>query len=386
MSARQMTSIDSQANGPRIGLDAHILGSGKGGVEQCVRQLCQHLPGVAPEARLYFFIRGGYVPDWPLPSNAVFVHLPDAPLLVQRFLVLPFLARRYGLDLLHVQRICPVLTGCPVVVSVHDIFPVLHPAEHPGMRNAFVRALTGPSIKVARVVLTVSESSRADILQHYGTPPEKVRVILNGVDAPSFPAAAARESEDGGMLFVGALEPRKNLEVALRAFALFQKTRPEQRTQFTLVGGERQPGYRRRLETLTEELGLAGAVRFTGYVDDATLTGLLRGARLLVAPSRAEGFNIPPLEAMAAGTPVICSDIPVHRELFSGAVDFFPPGDAQGLAAAIGRTWSVSPAREARLAVGKKLAARLTWERNAREHWKVYSALTSAGAGRGRLS
>ncbi|GAB6037499.1 hypothetical protein JCM15519_20580 [Fundidesulfovibrio butyratiphilus] len=382
MAARHTTNVDARTNGPRIGLDAHILGSGKGGVEQCVRQLCRHLPGVAPQARFYFFIRRGYVPDWLLQPNAVFVPLPDAPLLAQRFLALPFLARRHGLDLLHVQRICPVLAGCPVVVSVHDIFPVLHPADHPGMRDAFVRALTGPSITLARLVLTVSETSRADILRRYKTPSDKVRVILNGVDP--FPALAqtVQHSGEGRMLFVGALEPRKNLEVALRAFALFRKACPEERTQFVLVGGERQPGYRRRLETLAETLGLAGSVRFAGYVDDDTLAGLLRGARLLVAPSRAEGFNIPPLEAMAAGTPVVCSDIAVHRELFSGAVEFFPPDDPAGLADAMRRTWSGSPAREARLAAGRTLAARLTWERNAREHWNVYSSLTSAGHGR----
>jgi len=364
--------------GPRIGLDAHILGSGKGGVERYVRELCRRLPGLAPQARFVFFTRRGFVPAWTPQPNAAFVTLPDAPLPVQRFLALPWLVRRHGLDLLHVQRISPLFAGCPVVLSVHDIFPVLHPGEHPGARNAFVRAMTGPSIRLARKVLTVSEAARADILARYGPSPAKVQAIHNGVDpgGPPPPGGWVHPEGPAYMLFIGALEPRKNLEVSLRAFAAFLRGGPDPSALYVLAGGERQPGCRQRLQALAGELGVAHAVRFAGYVDDEGLAGLLRGARLLVAPSRAEGFNLPPLEAMAAGVPVVCSDIPVHRELFSPAAVLFPPGDPAALAREMRRLWPDARARDALAQAGTRLAARFSWEKTAREHWEVYAALT----------
>ena len=108
-----------------------------------------------------------------------------------------------------------------------------------------------------------------------------------------------------------------------------------------------------------------------------SMTELLRGAHLLLAPSSAEGFNLPPLEAMAAGVPVLCSDIAVHQELFSSAAALFPVNDPSGLARVLSRLWPDAGAREAMRAAGECLVERYTWQASARGHWEAYASVVA---------
>lgn len=358
----------------RVGIDAHVLGKNKGGVERYLANLLELLPFVAPDLDFLVFVRRGYRPAASIPSNMRFIDLPTANPLLERSLVLPFLARRYAVDVLHVQRVAPPFPGCRVVVSIHDLLPLTNPGEHRGLNNLIVRLLTPWSARHAEKILTVSNVVRKELVGRFAVPSEKVVAIHNGVDmrmfnsAPGDPGFKKRRS----LLFVGALEPRKNVETLLRAFAAFSFIQGE--CDLRMVGAERTPGYLQSLKNLATDLGIIDHVDFLGHVTDEEYRHLLNEARILVAPSFGEGFNIPPLEAMACGVPVVCSDIAVHKELFAHSARLFEVMSPDALAHVLEGLWNDETEWNRLRRLGLEQATRFTWERTAELTAAAYRA------------
>jgi glycosyltransferase involved in cell wall biosynthesis len=208
---------------------------------------------------------------------------------------------------------------------------------------------------------------------------ERVRVVPPGVDRSFAPAAAdeverVRQRHRLGapyVLYVGTLEPRKNLVRLVEAFArLARAGRPE---DLVLAG---RPGW--GLEPLEEAIrgsGVAHRVHRLGYVDRPDLAPLLTGAEVLAYPSLEEGFGFPPLEAMACGTPVVAADGSSLAENLAGAAELVPPEDVDALAAALDRLLTDPEVRERRRRQGLERAARFTWERTAAETVACYRDL-----------
>ena len=373
----------------RIGIDAHILGKGKGGVERYVHHLADLLPRVAPENEYVLYVSRAYAREsagTPLPPNVRLDRLLCSDPLIQRPLLLPLLARRDKLDVLHVQRIGPPAPGCALAVTIHDVLPLTLPAEYPGLRNDMVRFLTPRSARRANCVFTVSETVRRELMSLFGLPPEKVVTVYNGLDHEMFRLAADLAAESALLrrlelngpyvLYLGALDPRKNILLLLEAC---KKRLASPGPKFTLVlaGMLRDARYGRAVTERVRALGLESDVRFTGRIHDAECVELLQRAHLFVAPSLGEGFDFPPLEAMACGVPVICSDIEVHREVLAGSAHFFDPASADALADALGVLWD-DPARRAGLrTAGLERVKEFSWEKTACQIAKQYHALAS---------
>ncbi len=363
----------------RIGIDAHILGKNKGGVEKYLRQLVLYLPQVAPWYDYVFFVNRRYPVPADSPANVTYVTLPFSDPLIERSVILPWLALKHRLDLLHVQRITPPLVNCALVVSLHDILPLTNPRDYRGWRNALVRFMTPQSARRASRILTVSETTKIEIVKTLHVPAAKVVFVYNGIDHKFFRPQLGKETISGRfsflsdpyILYLGALETRKNLEVVLSAFAGFLAL-INGTTRLIIAGGDRTSGYGQRLKKLVREKQLSDNVVFTGFVSDSECLELLRNARLFLAPSRGEGFDIPPLEAMSCGVPVICSDIEVHRELFAGAAEFFPPAETDILAQLMAGLWEGSQLRESMIQKGLLLAKKFTWENMACQTADVY--------------
>lgn len=185
---------------------------------------------------------------------------------------------------------------------------------------------------------TVSTESRKELAAHLGIRPGSIGVIPNGGEhlctiTETCPERLRDTSPERGryFLFVGSLQPRKNLRVLLRAWSLCAL--PDG-AQLLVVGADDKIFAR-----MGHEERPANDVRFLGRVSDAELAWLYRRACALVAPSVYEGFDVPPLEALNLGCPVVLSDIPVHREIYDGAADFFPPHDERALADCLARAW-----------------------------------------------
>ena len=357
----------------RIGIDAHVLGKGIGGVERYVAKLVELLPQAAPEHE-YIVFAGRAAADMLQPSGNVRIVVPAAQdPLIARSVLLPLLARRHRLDVLQVQRISPPLPGCKIVLTVHDLLPLTCPADHRGFRNMLIRLLTPASIRAAHRIVTVSRTMAALITEMYSLEPDRVCAVYNGVDHGLF--TPQRMPADGQLLsrfniknpfilYVGAIEPRKNIAILMEAFKIVHDARGGA-VDLVLAGMTRTAGYGAALAGLADRLGIACAMHRTGFISDADCVGLLHAAQVFVAPSRGEGFDLPPLEAMACGLPVVCSDIDVHRELFGNAAAFFKTDSAQNLATALLLLGDSPDMRSTLQRQGFATAQTFTWENTA---------------------
>lgn len=255
--------------------------------------------------------------------------------------------------------------------TIHDLIPLLHPEYTPRALKTrlfpIYRALMRKIAARCALVLTVSEASRADILHFFNLPAQQVRAIPNGVGT-GFSRRGGDQDLAPAILFVGRQDPYKNLPLLIEAFARLHLALPEARL---VVVGAADPRYPAAAEA-ARRLGINEFIDWKGYVDARRLAEAYRQASVYVLPSRYEGFGLTVLEAMACGTPVVCSDIPALREVAGEAALFVPPGDADALAAAIRRLLA-DPETAGRLrSAGVHRALEFSWRRTAAETLKAY--------------
>lgn len=284
--------------------------------------------------------------------------------------------RLHGVDVVHAPSVAvPPRGRAPLVVTVHDAAPVLFPATFSARGRWFHARGMAAAQKRAELVITVSEAAAAELVEHAGFPRDQLRVVPNGVEldeASEADVATARQKyglEDAPyVLFVGTLEPRKNIGVLVDAFA---KLTAETALPHTLavVGPE---GWVSREAVPTEAAALGARLRMLGPVSGRDLWGLYRAAEVFAHPSRHEGFGIPVLEAMAQRRAVVCSDIPVLREVSGGHARFVPPDDADAWVGALVDLLGDSEARIRMGEAGREWAERFSWRRCADATAAVY--------------
>lgn len=275
----------------------------------------------------------------------------------------------------------PPSASCPVVVTVHDLIPYVLPQTC--SRKYLERFLARMPDICARsaLILTVSYHTRKDLCRILGVPETKVVVIP---EAPEpcyhprpFAEANALAAERYGLtgpflLYVGGFSPRKNLATLLSAYAAVRSDLPDH-PPLVLAGGLDPSG--QRLVDRVRDLGLAGEVVFPGFVPLADLPYLYRAARLFVYPSLYEGFGLPPLEAMACGTPVIASRESSLPEVVGNAGILIDPYDEDELAAALLKVGSDPETRETLRQQGLKRSRTFSWRRTAAETLLAYEAV-----------
>jgi len=272
-------------SGPLVVVDADVLGRHRTGDETYVLNLLRELPEPAAAAGL----RIAAVTRRPdlVPAGIEPIELTTSSQELRMAWSLPRLLRRLDAALVHTQYALPLRCPCPGVVTIHDLSFERDGSLMPRRDRLVFRRVVPASARRAARVLTVSERSRADLLELYGLPPASVVVTPNGVDPAYRPGNGGSRDY---VLAVGAIQPRKNQLAALdaaRAVGL----------PLVVVGPEKDPGLAR---TLRER----GAT-LRGYVETEELAALYRGAACLVQASHYEGFGLPVLEAMASGTPVV---------------------------------------------------------------------------------
>ncbi len=270
--------------------------------------------------------------------------------------------------------VLPPLRRAAGVVTVHDLSFLLHPdTVTPGVLR--YRDQVPSALRRAAAVITVSHAMRAEVIAHLGIAPERVHPIQLGVDpawaATAAPSAAGRAElglPAAYLLFVGSLEPRKDLPTLLEALRMLQGA-GEDVPPLVLAGpaGWGPP---------VEDRGLlSGSVIRLGWVEDSLLRRVVAGAAALVLPSRYEGFGLPPLEAFACGTPVVASDLPVLREVLGPLARYAPVGDPEAFAAAI-RAVAADDGGPAARDARRQRAAAFTWQRCAEQTRAVYEQVS----------
>ena len=370
----------------RIALDGIPLRELKTGVGHYTFELARALSALAPADTFELVSPYAYLAPADdekaseLPANLRLVHSPENVMGRRWWAVgLPRYLSRTGVELFHGTNYeVPLRGATPTVMTIHDLSLLLYPETHPARRVARARLLLPLMTRRSTLIITPTESVRREVCEHLRLEPSRVVAVPEAARALFRPLAPAEtiatrrrlEVEDQFLLFVGTIEPRKNLQTLLSAFEEVL-ARTERRTQLVVVGREgwKMKGWSRSLrQDVARE-----RVRWLGYLTDEDVCALYSSATAFVYPSIYEGFGLPPLEAMQAGAPVVASDIQSIREVTGGAARLFAPQDARALARVLVSLIENPAERDHLSRAGQRRASEFSWQRTARLTREVYA-------------
>ena len=291
---------------------------------------------------------------------------------------LPLYLKKASLDLFHGTNYEVPLWGKPrSVVTIHDLSILLHPDTHRQHLARRARRRLPLMARSASMIITAAECIKREICQHLRVKPEKV-FVTPYAPRRDFHRIASEEAvgtkrrlgiEDEFILFVGTVEPRKNLLTLVRAFGQILR-QTSHRPQLVVVGAE---GWLMdELFALIKESAISDRLLFTGYLDDQDLRALYVSCTVFVYPSIYEGFGLPPLEAMACGAPVIASNLPIFQETLGSAAQLVEPDDVDAIARSLVEILEDEGRRLALSHRGRERAAKFSWEQTAQLTLEVY--------------
>jgi glycosyltransferase involved in cell wall biosynthesis len=369
----------------QIGLDARLLHN-ETGIGRYTRSLFfEYLRRKQPHDTFYFLY------DQPYQQSPLLSSLPpnfqvltahcQTRILWTNWYVPPLL-RKHHIDVYH--GVCnfelPVRKICRYVVTIHDLVPLFFPELVPKKHRLFFKIFMKRAAKTADLIITDSEYSKQDIVQYLAVPEEKIRVIYLGYEPPRTNVADPQKCQEilarygitqPYLLFVGVIEPKKNLERLVEAFALLRQDSSFGKTfQLVIAGGK--GWFYETLYQKVHDLHLDDHVIFTGFVPDQDLPALYTSAEVFVFPSIYEGFGLPVVEAMAYGVPVVTSNVSSLPELVGNAGMLVDPNHPEAICEGLTEVLA-NPQKQAQMKqAGLLQAQRFSWRRTAEETYQVY--------------
>lgn len=372
----------------RIGIDATALPPQPVGAGNYIIQLIRALAALEPDDEYVIFAQRSGRMLIELPTSGRFHwrvvdDMSPALRLLWEQTVLPRLSWQEQIDVLHsLHYTRPLWLGCASVVTFHDMTFFLYPHLHTRSKRFFFPLATRFSARRAQAIIADSENTRQDIIRLLKVPKEKVFKVLLGVD-PSF--RPIRDSSlkrrigehyhlpEKFILYLGMVEPRKNLPLLIRAY----KDLVNRGFEEHLVLAGRFGWMYEDVLRLVETFGLQDLIHFTGYISQNDLPVVYNLARVFVYPTLYEGFGFPPLEAMACGVPVITTNVSSLPEIIGDAGILIPADDQEALVNAMERILKDRGLRDELASKGPLRAGLFTWESTARETIKVYQRVLS---------
>lgn len=376
----------------KIGIDARFYGSLGKGLGRYTQKLIENLEKEDNQNEYFIFLRRENFGDY-APANKNFHKIP-ADFRWYTFseqLLMPLVLLKYKLDLVHFPHFnVPVFYPKKFMVTIHDLILIHHPTIRGTTLHPFFykikflayRLVINSAIRRAKKVIAVSQFTKRDILKNYPVNPEKVERIYEACDdfcltSPGSPAeilkkydlADSRDIIKPYIVYIGNVYPHKNPESLVLGYALAKKKKFSE-LHLVFVGGEDY--FYRRLKSFIREKNIKNVI-FTGRINDQELSTVLRSAVLYGRPSFYEGFELPPLEAMACGVPVICSDHECAREILEDSACYFDPRDPRSIAQAIEKVLTDKNLRESLVQKGYAQSKKYSWGRMARETLVIYN-------------
>jgi glycosyltransferase involved in cell wall biosynthesis len=367
-----------------IGFDATSVGKHCTGIENYALFLARELPKIDRENRYLIFARDGFV-QMPIRDERVeIVECKGGRLFAQYVpLVLTVLKRR--VDFVHFPAFPPPPTiTAPIVATIHDAVVWKHPETVTPRSRLYFDALYRIAARRAAAIVTDSESAKLDITNILDIPDERIHVVYPGVGKHfsriSDPARLKQVRNRLGLpeafvLFVGTFEPRKNIGTLIESFKKFWGRYHKEDVWLVLAG--RAGWGQGEIARCLASCGTAARIKVLGYVPASDLVYLYNLAMAFVYPSFYEGFGLPPLEAMACGTPALVSNIPTFRELTCGAAALADPRSVDDLATGLERICFDKNLRARLSEEGPRVAGQYTWERAAVHLVKLYTEVFS---------
>jgi glycosyltransferase involved in cell wall biosynthesis len=382
----------------RVGIDGYPLSEPRTGVGHYTLELARALALISPADQFELVSPAPFD-----PSALADIERANLPNLVTTnpkassirghwwSIGLPLYLRRAGFDLFHgtnfdVPLWNPRSKRRRSVVTIHDLSALLHPEKHRSRLVRRARLRLPLVVRVADKIITPTESIKREVCERFNVKPEKVKAIHSAARRSFQPLPFAQTAEirnrlgveDNFLLFVGTLEPRKNLLTLLKAFAQIISNSPL-RPQLVIAGGE---GWlMEEMFAFIKQSAASERLCFTGYLSDEALGALYSSCRIFIYPSVYEGFGLPPLEAMACGAPVIAGRIPSLEETLGSAAKLVEPLNVEALAREIIDLLEDENQRQVLGAAGPGHAAKFSWEQTARLTLDVYRRLLNPNRG-----
>lgn len=381
--------VHSQQRSIHVAINAHLLSGDpsyrSAGVHQYISHLLTHLPQAGCRVTAFLGPRSTGVRPGPDLVRARWpTHRPAARILWEQ-LAQGRALRAVGADLVHGPAfVGPLMTPCPVVITVHDLSFLRYPHLFRPANRLYLSWFTRLSLRRARRVIAVSQHTAEEMVRRLGIGRENIRVVYHGVDTVFHPLPpsevadfrARRGLPDRFVLFVGTLEPRKNLVRLIEAFA---RSGTDAGTALVLAGA--RGWYDKEIFTTVERTGLQERVLFPGYIPNEELPLWYNAARVFAYPSLYEGFGMPVLEAQACGTPVLTSSTSALPEAAGDGALLVDPTDGEAIADGLHRLLTEEALRETLRQRGLAHAARFSWPRTAADTVAVYQEAVGGGKG-----
>lgn len=357
-----------------IGIDAsRSTSEQQTGTERYSRRIIQELLdlGINQRFRLYLnamtpmpLRQRAYVEQRLIPFPRLWTHLRLSSELA-----------RHPVDVLFVPaHVVPPVRPAATVVTIHDLGYLYEPAAHTSLSRTYLDWSTRWSVRAARSIIAISEATKRDLVQFYGVPPHKVSVVYHGIDERFQPASRSQISRvkqelgigDQFILFVGTIQPRKNVVRLIDAFTLIADERD--RLQIVLAG---KIGWKSsEIERAISASRHSDRILLLGHVPDGDLPALYSASSAFALPSLYEGFGLPALEALACGTPVLVSDRGSLPEVVGDAAAVVDPTNVAEIADGLRHVLDVD-GRADRIERGRVHASKFSWEKTGRQTLEI---------------
>lgn len=376
----------NQRKSLRIGIDARFVGPEGTGLGKYTEELILNLAKIDKKNQYFIFLRKENWQFLKIPSKNFHKISADVPwYTLQEQVKLPLIFAKSNLDLLHVPHFnAPILYRGRLVITVHDLIHHQFEQESATTRNIFIfklkrigyKLIIGNAIKKAVKIITPSKFVKSQVVKIFKVDPAKIVVTYEAAEEEYFRTSLRHTELVSGseptLVYVGNAYPHKNLNGLLDACKILSADYGLQTTNLILVCP--RDVFADRLQKEIKNKKLEANVQLLGYQSADKLSELFQKASAYIFPSLSEGFGIPGLNAMASNMPVICSNIPILKEVYGDAALYFDPKDSQDIAEKIKKVLENEKTRSDLVANGRQQVKKYSWQKMAKETLKVYKS------------